>query len=112
VRLGGRVSVGTVVAAIGNAGGRGQPSLGAGPVVALRQSITSTTGHDRPLSGLIEAINGVEPGESGGPMVTVSGAVVAITVATQLGPDGAPNGHGWDCKTNGVTPIKETDTCD
>jgi S1-C subfamily serine protease len=95
VRLGGRVSIGTVVASIGNAGGRGEPSLGAGRVVALHQSITSTTGQTRKLSGLIEAINGVEPGESGGPMVTVSGAVVAITVATQLDDDGSPNGHGY-----------------
>jgi S1-C subfamily serine protease len=95
VRPGGRVSIGTVVASIGNAGGRGEPSLGTGRVIALGQSISSTTGQARPLRGLIEAINGVEPGESGGPMVTVSGAVVAITVATRLGNDGLPNGHGY-----------------
>jgi S1-C subfamily serine protease len=94
-RLGGLVSIGTVVASIGNAGGLGDPSLGAGPVVALNQSITSTTGQTRPLTGLIEATNGVEPGESGGPMVSASGAVVGVTVATQLGGDGQPNGHGY-----------------
>lgn len=94
-RLGGQVRVGTLVASIGNAGGLGNPSLGAGPVVALHQSITSTTGQTRRLTGLIEATNGVVPGESGGPMVTTSGSVVGVTVATQLGQDGNPNGHGY-----------------
>ena len=94
-RLGGRVSIGEVVASIGNAGGLGDPSLGAGPVVALHQAITSTTGQARPLTGLIEATNGVEPGESGGPLVTASGAVVGMTVATQLDEAGNPNGHGY-----------------
>lgn len=94
-RLGGRVSIGDLVASIGNAGGLGDPSLGAGPVVALHQSITSTTGQARPLTGLIEATNGVEPGESGGPLVTASGAVVGVTVATQLDDAGNPNGHGY-----------------
>lgn len=95
VHLGGRVAIGDVIASIGNAGGRGQPSLGAGPVVALRQRITSTTGQAQPLTGLIEARNGVEPGESGGPLVTTDGLVVGITVATQLSDDGAPNGYGY-----------------
>lgn len=94
-RLGGRVGIGSVVASIGNAGGIGDPSLGAGPVVALHQSITSTTGQARPLTGLIEATNGVEPGESGGPLVTASGAVVGVTVATELDEAGNPNGHGF-----------------
>lgn len=94
-RLGGRVSLGTVVASIGNAGGRGQPSLGAGPVVALHRQVTSTTGQARPLTGLIEARNGVEPGESGGPLVTADGLVVGVTVATQLSDDGTPDGHGY-----------------
>ena len=95
VHLGGRVAIGEMVASIGNAGGRGQPSLGAGPVVALRQRITSTTGQNQPLTGLIEACNGVEPGESGGPLVTADGLVVGLTVATQLSDDGTPNGHGY-----------------
>lgn len=57
-RLGECVGIGSLVASIGNAGGIGDPSLGAGPVVALHQSIASTTGQARPLTGLIEATNG------------------------------------------------------
>lgn len=95
VHLGGRVAKGDVVASIGNAGGHGLPSLGAGPVVALGQRIPSTTGQTRPLTGLIEARNGVEPGESGGPLVTPDGLVVGVTVATQLSDEGTPNGYGY-----------------
>jgi S1-C subfamily serine protease len=94
VHLGGRVAIGDVVASIGNAGGRELPSLGAGHVVALAQRITSTTGR-APLTGLIEARNGVEPGESGGPLVTTDGLVVGVTVATQLSDEGTPNGYGY-----------------
>lgn len=94
-RLGGKVTVGTVVASIGNAHGFGAPSLGAGRVVALHQTIASTTGQARPLTGLIEARNGVEPGESGGPMVNTHGHVIGVTVATQLDGEGNPTGHGY-----------------
>jgi S1-C subfamily serine protease len=94
-RLGGSVTVGEQVASIGNAHGLGAPSLGAGPVTRLHQSIESTTGQTHRLTGLIEAYNGVQPGESGGPMVNVRGQVIGVTVATELTTDGAPEGHGY-----------------
>jgi S1-C subfamily serine protease len=94
-RLGATVALGDIVAAVGNAHGFGSASLGAGPVVAMGRSIASTTGQTRPLTGLIEARNGVEPGESGGPLVSIDGRVVGVTVAMELSADGTPDGFGF-----------------
>jgi S1-C subfamily serine protease len=83
------VTSGESVVAIGNAGGTGgTPSVAAGSITALDQAITASDeggGNAEQLSDLIETNAGIEPGDSGGPMVTSSGAVVGMDTAAETG---------------------------
>jgi S1-C subfamily serine protease len=83
------VTSGESVVAIGNAGGTGgTPSVAAGSVTALNQAITASDeggGNAEQLTDLIETNAGIEPGDSGGPMVTSSGAVVGMDTAASTG---------------------------
>lgn len=80
------VRVGDQVASIGDAGGLGRMSIGAGAVTHLHRSlsIATTAGPDpetEPLAGLIEARTWIRPGQSGGPMVTPDAKVIGVNVA-------------------------------
>jgi S1-C subfamily serine protease len=83
--IGGGVSVGDPVVAMGNAGGQGgTPSAVAGRVVALNQTVDATdtlTGAQETLGGLIQADTPIRPGDSGGPMVNGFGQVVGMNTA-------------------------------
>jgi S1-C subfamily serine protease len=73
------------VAAIGNAGGLGgPPSVAAGTIVGLDQSITATdedgSSAER-LSGMIGVQADVQPGDSGGALAAADGRVVGMTTA-------------------------------
>jgi S1-C subfamily serine protease len=85
----GRVAVGDAIAAIGNAGGLGgTPSIAAGTVSALHQTITvsdDTTGKTQQLAGLIQVAAHVQPGDSGGPLVNGAGQVVGVVTARSSG---------------------------
>jgi S1-C subfamily serine protease len=79
------VSVGDKVVAVGNAGGQnGTPSVATGKVTALGQSITASddsSGTAEQLSGLIRTNAGIQPGDSGGPLLNASGQVIGIDTA-------------------------------
>jgi S1-C subfamily serine protease len=79
------VRVGDNVVALGNAGGKGgTPSVAAGTVTALNQSITASddlSGTDEQLTGLIETNADIQPGDSGGSLVNSYGQVIAIDTA-------------------------------
>jgi S1-C subfamily serine protease len=79
------VSVGDSVTALGNAGGvGGTPSVAAGSVVALNQSITASdegSGTSEQLTGLIESNADIQAGDSGGPLVNSHGQIVAVDTA-------------------------------
>ncbi len=83
--IGGGVSVGEPIVALGNAGGQGgTPSAVAGRVLAVNQTVSATdtlTGADENLGGLIRADAPIRPGDSGGPMVNDAGQVIGINTA-------------------------------
>ncbi|MGH3214293.1 MAG: S1C family serine protease, partial [Trebonia sp.] len=93
------VKVGDDVVGLGNAGGAGgTPSVAAGNVTALNQSITASdegSGSSEQLSGLIETNANIQPGDSGGPLVNSYGQIIGMdTAASSSG--GSGSGSGGD----------------
>ncbi len=81
------VTAGQAVVAIGNAGGTGGlPSAVAGRVTALDQTITAGDSGTLPetLHGMFETDADIQPGDSGGPMVNVSGQVIGMDTAAAV----------------------------
>ena len=79
------VQSGDNVVALGNAGGKGgTPSVAAGTVTALNQSITAAddlSGVSEQLTGLIETNADIQPGDSGGSLVNSYGQVIGMDTA-------------------------------
>ena len=78
-----QVTSGEQVVALGNAGGKGgTPSVAAGTITALNQSITASddgSGSSEQLSGMLETNADIQPGDSGGPLVNTAGRSSAST---------------------------------
>ena len=83
------VQSGDNVVALGNAGGKGgTPSVAAGTVTALNQSITAgddLSGVSEQLTGLIETNADIQPGDSGGSLVNSYGQVIGMDTAASSG---------------------------
>src|SRR5580658_2304223 len=83
------VQTGDNVVALGNAGGTGgTPSVAAGTVTALNQSITASdegSGNSEQLTGLIETNANIQPGDSGGSLVNSYGQVIGMDTAASSG---------------------------
>jgi S1-C subfamily serine protease len=81
--------VGQSVVAIGNAGGTGgTPSNAGGAITALNQSIQAgddLDGTTEQLSGLIQVNADIQPGDSGGSLVDMSGNVIGMDTAASSG---------------------------
>jgi S1-C subfamily serine protease len=93
------VKVGDNVVGLGNAGGAGgTPSVAAGTVTALNQSITASDeggGSSEQLSGLIETNANIQPGDSGGPLVNAYGQIIGMdTAASSSGGSGSSGSGG------------------
>jgi S1-C subfamily serine protease len=84
-----KVTVGEKVVAMGNAGGQdGTPSVATGRVTGLDQSITASdqsSGTSEQLTGLIRTNAGIEPGDSGGPLLNAYGQVIGLNTAASSG---------------------------
>jgi len=90
------VQTGDNVVALGNAEGKGgTPSVAAGQVTALNQSITASdelSGVSEQLSGLIETNADIQPGDSGGSLVNSYGQVIGMdTAASSSSQSGDPS---------------------
>src|SRR6516225_2243473 len=84
------VRTGDSVTALGNAGGQGgTPSVAAGRVTALNQSITASDEgsgvNSEQLTGLIETNANIQPGDSGGALVNSYGQVIGMNTAASSG---------------------------
>ena len=83
------VQTGDSVVALGNAEGKGgTPSVAAGTVTALNQSITASdegSGNSEQLTGLIETNADIQPGDSGGSLVNSYGQVIGMDTAASSG---------------------------
>jgi S1-C subfamily serine protease len=106
----GGVAVGDEIAAIGNAGGRGgTPSIAAGTVSALNQTVTvsdDSTGSSEQLAGLIQVAADVQPGDSGGPLVNAAGQVIGVDTAGSAGSRFRPSsGEGLAIPINDAISI-------
>jgi S1-C subfamily serine protease len=97
------VKVGDNVVGLGNAGGAdGTPSVAAGTVTALNQSITASdegSGSSEQLSGLIQTNANIQPGDSGGPLVNSYGQIIGMDTAASS--SGSPVGNGSGGSGNG-----------
>ena len=79
------VQAGQKVVAVGNALGKGgTPSVATGKVTATGRTITASdedAGNAEQLHGLIQTNAGIQPGDSGGPLLNTSGDVVGMNTA-------------------------------
>jgi S1-C subfamily serine protease len=81
------LTVGQAVTALGNAGGTGSLTAATGSITGLGKTISaSDAGSDsEQLSGLIETDAGVQPGDSGGPLLNKAGQVIGMDTAASTG---------------------------
>jgi len=79
----GQLHIGQSVIAVGNAGGTGSLAAAAGKITGLGRTITASDeqGSAEQLNGLIETNAGLEPGDSGGPLLDSAHKVVGIDTA-------------------------------
>jgi S1-C subfamily serine protease len=81
-----KLRVGQAVRAVGNAGGTGTLVVAHGSVTGLRRAITVSDeqGGSAHLAGLIETNAGLQPGDSGGPLLDAAGRVVGMDTAASV----------------------------
>jgi S1-C subfamily serine protease len=82
------VAAGQQIAAIGNAGGTGSPTVAPGVVTAVNQSVTAsdeTGASAEQLAGLIQVNADVVAGDSGGALINSAGKVVGMNTAAARG---------------------------
>jgi S1-C subfamily serine protease len=105
------VRVNRRVVTIGNAGGvGGTPAARSGTVLAVNRAIEVANDYDRSaehLTQLIQIHGDLQPGDSGGPMVTSGGTVVGMDTAasTNFEFSDQTTGQGFAIEIDAVRPI-------
>jgi S1-C subfamily serine protease len=80
-------TIGQAVTALGNAGGTGTLTAASGQITGLGKSImvSDDQGGTEQLTGLIETDADLQPGDSGGPLLTTTGKVIGMNTAASTG---------------------------
>jgi S1-C subfamily serine protease len=78
-----KLRIGQAVRAVGNANGNGRLLAARGSITGLRRSITVSddAGGTENLAGLIETNAALQPGDSGGPLLSSAGKVIGMDTA-------------------------------
>jgi S1-C subfamily serine protease len=78
-----KLRIGQAVRAVGNANGSGRLLSARGSITGLRRSITvnDDAGGTENLAGLIETNAALQPGDSGGPLLSSAGKVIGMDTA-------------------------------
>ena len=81
------VTAGQSVQALGNAGGTGALRPASGTVTGIDRGITVSDeqGGSESLAGMIETNAGIQPGDSGGPLMNADGQVIGMDTAASVG---------------------------
>jgi S1-C subfamily serine protease len=82
-----QLTAGEAVTALGNAGGTGRLTAAKGTITGLGKTITASDGGStgEVLNGLLETDAGVEPGDSGGPLLNEAGQAIGMDTAASTG---------------------------
>ena len=82
-----KLRIGQAVRAVGNANGTGRLLSASGSITGLHRSIvvSDDAGGSASLAGLIETNATLQPGDSGGPLLSAAGKVVGMDTAASTG---------------------------
>lgn len=97
------LKVGQTAVAIGNALGKFSNTVTVGVVSGIGRGVTASSGFGRSevLDDVIQTDAALNPGNSGGPLLNLSGEVVGINVATTTGAENI----GFSIPINAVKPV-------
>jgi S1-C subfamily serine protease len=94
-----KVTLGSPVVALGNAGGAGgTPTVTSGTITALNRTITASdagSGHSETLHNMLQTNAQIAEGDSGGPLANAAGQVIGMNTAANtqsFGPQGSSEG--------------------
>ena len=98
-----RLKVGQTAVAIGNALGKFSNTVTVGVISGIGRGVTASSGFGRSevLDDVIQTDAALNPGNSGGPLLNLSGEVVGINVATTTGAENI----GFSIPINAVKPV-------
>lgn len=99
-----KIKVGQTVVAIGNALGRFDNTVTVGVVSAIGRGVTASGGGaSETLENVIQTDAALNPGNSGGPLLNLSGQVIGINVAVTSGAENI----GFSIPVNTAKPVIE-----
>jgi S1-C subfamily serine protease len=94
-----KVTLGSPVVALGNAGGQGgAPAVTSGSITALNRTITASdagSGNSETLHNMLQTNAQIAEGDSGGPLANAAGQVIGMNTAANtqsFGPQGSSEG--------------------